>query len=144
MPLSPAVAALLVICESRDQIGGMLAITWTDVIQGSLMLAVVVGTAAAMIYRLGSPLELMRQATAVAPELGQVTHRPVSSYMGYFVIWATAIPIIPHVVMRVLTAKDAKNELKMFPFSGFLRVLRGQGCRCVLSSVFTNSRVKWM
>ncbi len=51
----------------------------------------------------------MRQATAAAPELGQVVHQPVASYLGYFVIWATAIPVIPHIVMRVSTAKDARG-----------------------------------
>ena len=30
--------------------------------------------------------------------------------MGYFVIWATAIPVIPHIVMRVFTAKDARER----------------------------------
>lgn len=89
--------------------GGMIAITWTDVLQGMLMLMVVVGTALAMMWRLGSPMELMRQATAVAPELGRVVDQPVASYLGYFVIWATAIPVIPHIVMRVFTAKDAEG-----------------------------------
>ena len=89
--------------------GGMIAITRTDVIQGLLMLVVVVGTAMVFIWRIGSPLEIIRQAVAVAPELGQVTNQPVSSYLGYFVIWATAIPVIPHIVMRVFTAKDAKS-----------------------------------
>lgn len=90
-------------------IGGMIAITWTDMVQGILMLAVIVGTALVMVWRIGSPFELMQQATSVAPELGEVTHRPVSSYMGYFVIWATAIPVIPHIVMRVYTAKNATS-----------------------------------
>ncbi len=31
----------------------------------------------------------------------------LSGYLGYFVIWATAISIIPHIIMRVFTAKDA-------------------------------------
>jgi sodium/pantothenate symporter len=89
--------------------GGMVAITWTDVIQGLLMLIVVVGTAMVMIWRVGSPMELMRQATSVAPELGRISQHPVSSYLGYFLIWATAIPVIPHIVMRVFTAKDANS-----------------------------------
>jgi sodium/pantothenate symporter len=89
--------------------GGMIAITWTDIVQGLLMLVVVLGTALVLVWQIGSPLELMRRATAVAPELGQVSHRPVASYLGYFVIWATAIPVIPHIVMRVFTARDAKS-----------------------------------
>ena len=89
--------------------GGMIAITWTDVIQGFLMLVVVVGTALVLIWRVGSPPEIIARATAVAPELGQVANQPVASYLGYFVIWATAIPVIPHIVMRVFTAKDAAS-----------------------------------
>jgi sodium/pantothenate symporter len=90
-------------------VGGMLAITWTDVVQGLLMLLVVLGTGFALVWRVGSPFELMRQATVAAPELGQVIEQSFSSYFGYFVIWATAIPVIPHIVMRVFTARDADS-----------------------------------
>ncbi len=109
IPYDTALTLLTFVFILYVSIGGMIAITWTDVIQGVLMLAVVIGTGCVMMWRMGSPIELMAQATAVAPELGQVVHRPVSSYMGYFVIWATAIPVIPHIVMRVFTAKDAAS-----------------------------------
>ena len=89
--------------------GGMIAITWTDVIQGVLMLLVVVGAASVFVWRIGSPLEILGKATTVAPELGQVINQPISSYLGYFIIWATAIPVIPHIIMRVNTAKDAAS-----------------------------------
>ncbi len=107
IPYDTALAIATLVFVIYVSFGGMIAITWTDVIQGVLMLVVVVGTAFFMMWRLGSPMELMRQATAVAPELGQVADQPVASYLGYFVIWATAIPVIPHIVMRVFTAKDA-------------------------------------
>jgi sodium/pantothenate symporter len=90
-------------------IGGMLAVTWTDVVQGLLMLAVVLGTAMIMIWRAGSPAAVMTQATAMAPALGEVANQPWESYLGSFVIWAAAIPVIPHVVMRVFTAKHAQG-----------------------------------
>jgi sodium/pantothenate symporter len=89
--------------------GGMIAITWTDVIQGVLMLVVVVGAASVFVWRIGSPLEIMGKATTLAPELGQVINQPISSYLGYFIIWATAIPVIPHIIMRVNTAKNAAS-----------------------------------
>lgn len=89
--------------------GGMIAITWTDVVQGALMFIVVLGTAFAMTAASGSPVELMQQATAVAPELGSVAEQPLTSYLGSFVLWAAAIPVIPHIVMRVFTAKDAHS-----------------------------------
>ena len=67
--------------------GGMIAITWTDVIQGVLMLVVVVGAASVFVWRIGSPFEILGKATTVAPELGQVINQPISSYLGYFIIW---------------------------------------------------------
>jgi SSS family transporter len=109
IPYDTALALSALVFIIYVSFGGMVAITWTDVIQGMLMLVVVVGTALVFIWRVGSPLEIIKQATDVAPELGQVTNQPVSSYLGYFVIWVTAIPVIPHIVMRVFTAKDARS-----------------------------------
>lgn len=107
--------------------GGMLAITWTDVIQGLLMLVVVLGTGGYLVVNFGTPLDILSEATNRAPELGQVAHRPVASYLGYFVIWATAIPVIPHIVMRVYTAKDADSarmslNLAMLAYSALILV----------------------
>lgn len=109
IPYNTALTLATVVFITYVSFGGMVAITWTDVIQGVLMVIVVLGTALVLTLRVGSPFEIMSQATAVAPELGQVTHMPVSGYLGYFIIWATAIPVIPHIVMRVFTAKDAES-----------------------------------
>ena len=109
IPYNTALALATLVFIIYVSFGGMVAITWTDVIQGFLMLFVIMGTALVIVWRVGSPFEIMSQATAVAPELGQVANRPVSSYLGYFIIWATAIPVIPHIVMRVFTARDADS-----------------------------------
>ncbi len=105
--------------------GGMVAVTWTDVFQGALMLLLVLGTGLWFLWEVGTPFELMRRATAVAPELGRVEHRPVASYLGYFAIWATAIPVIPHIVMRVFTARDSHGarlslNLAMLAYSALI------------------------
>jgi Na+/proline symporter len=71
------------------------------------MLCVVIGTALIVMFREGSPIAIMEMASVQAPALGQVAHQPLASYLGSFVIWAAAIPVIPHIVMRVFTAKDA-------------------------------------
>ena len=107
IPFESALTLATLVFVVYVSFGGMVAVTWTDVFQGFLMLLVVLGTAVFFWWEVGTPLELMRRATAVAPELGRVEHRPVASYLGYFVIWATAIPVVPHIVMRVFTAKDA-------------------------------------
>lgn len=90
-------------------IGGMLAVTWTDVFQGALMLLVMVGAAVALVWQAGSPAAILTDAVAAAPSLGTLREQPLGSYLGSFVIWATAIPIIPHIVMRVFTARDARG-----------------------------------
>ncbi len=109
IPYGTALVIATVVFVIYVSIGGMIAITWTDVIQGLLMLLVVIGAAAAVIWRAGTPFELMRQATAAAPELGRLPAGGAGSYVGFFVIWATAIPVIPHIVMRVFTARDARG-----------------------------------
>ena len=125
IPYDTALALSTLVFVIYVSFGGMVAITWTDVMQGFLMLAVIIGTAVFFMGRAGTPFEIIRQATAVAPELGRVTGQPVSSYLGYFVIWMTAIPVIPHIVMRVFTAKDAKSARKsmniaMFAYSAII------------------------
>ena len=90
-------------------VGGMLAITWTDVIQGTLMVAVVLGTALLLMSRNGSPIEIFEAGIRAAPALGAAGERSLATDLGAFVIWAAAIPIIPHVVMRVYTARNASD-----------------------------------
>jgi sodium/pantothenate symporter len=107
IPYKQAVTISTLVFILYVSIGGMLAITWTDVVQGALMLFVVLGTAFVMMARMGSPFAIMEMTATQAPQLGQVAHQPLASYLGSFVIWAAAIPVIPHIVMRVVTAKDA-------------------------------------
>jgi len=107
IPYEVALTISAVVFILYVSVGGMVAVTWTDIFQGTLMLFVVLGTAFALIWRAGSPIDLMAEATRAAPELGSLGNQPVAGYLGYFVIWATAISIIPHIVMRVFTAKDA-------------------------------------
>lgn len=106
IPYKHAVTISTLVFILYVSIGGMLAITWTDVVQGALMLFVVLGTAFVMMARMGSPFTIMEMTATQAPQLGQVAHQPLASYLGSFVIWAAAIPVIPHIVMRVFTAKD--------------------------------------
>ena len=88
-------------------VGGMLAITWTDVIQGTLMVVVVVGTAGFLMWQKGTPAEILTRGFEVAPDLAAAPATSWTTGLGAFVIWAAAIPIVPHVVMRVYTARDA-------------------------------------
>lgn len=109
MDYRTAVTGAALVFISYVSLGGMLAVTWTDIIQGTLMLIVVLGTAIALSLQYGAPLAILDSATTAAPALGQMTSTPVVSLLGIFVLWAAAIPVIPHIVMRVFTAKDARG-----------------------------------
>ena len=57
--------------------------------------------------------------------LGEEIDQPLSSYLGLFVIWAAAIPVIPHIAMRVYSARDARSahvslNVAMVAFSAVL------------------------
>jgi len=125
IPYETALVIATLVFITYVSIGGMIAITWTDVIQGLIMLVVVLGTALLLVWQAGSPFDLMRRATEAAPELGRLADRDIGSALGYFVIWATAIPVIPHVVMRVFTARDGRSaqlslNLAMLAYSAMI------------------------
>jgi SSS family transporter len=107
IPYDIALTLAAVVFILYVSVGGMVAVTWTDVFQGTLMLLLVLGVALTVLWRAGSPMELMSEASRVAPELGSVANQSAAGYIGYFVIWASAVSVIPHIVMRVFTARDA-------------------------------------
>lgn len=97
-------------------IGGFLSVTWNDVFQGILMFAMLVGFAVAATSALGGIGEFggaFTQATADYPALGTVSEAlPIASYVGGFVTWATAISVLPHVIMRVYSARNVRSARK--------------------------------
>jgi len=106
IPYETALTLATLVFVLYVSVGGMLAVTWTDLVQGVLMVLVVLGTAVALIVQVGSPGEVLDSALAVAPDLGAAPDHPITTDLGSFLIWAAAVPVIPHVVMRVYTAKN--------------------------------------
>ncbi len=106
IPYDLALTISTVVFVLYVSVGGMLAITWTDVVQGTLMVLVVLGLAALLVARDGNPIAVMSTVPAAA-SLGEVGDQSLGTNLGAFVIWAAAVPVIPHIVMRVYTARDA-------------------------------------
>ncbi len=106
IPYETALTASTLVFVLYVSVGGMLAITWTDVVQGALMVLVVLGVAALLVAQDGNPLAIISEVPAAA-SLGEAGEQPLSTNLGAFVIWAAAVPVIPHIVMRVYTARDA-------------------------------------
>ena len=88
--------------------GGMVAVTVTDVMQGALLFLLMGITAVVLAVSAGSPFASLEAATRASPAFGQLPAGG-SGYLDYFVIWASAIPVIPHIVMRVATARDPRS-----------------------------------
>jgi SSS family transporter len=91
--------------------GGMLAVTWTNVMQGlfmiSLTLVCVIGGLMAL------PVEwsaFFIDATEKNPGWGIAGEKlPVAAYIGGFVTNALAWSVTPHLIMRVFTSTNARS-----------------------------------
>lgn len=104
-----AIVASTLVFVAYVSFGGMLAITWTDMVQGAIMLALVLGASALVLVQDGDAASLLPRAVEQAPALGEPGVFGRASLSGSFLLWATAIPVVPHVVMRVYTSKDAHS-----------------------------------
>ncbi len=109
IPYNTALVLSAVVFVAYVSFGGMLAVTWTDVVQGAIMLAVIIIAAFVLIAEFGGASAIFSTAMERAPPLGEAGDAGLSSSLGAFVIWAAAIPVVPHVVMRVYAAKDARG-----------------------------------
>ena len=117
-------------------LGGMWAITYTDLIQG-LIITVGLAIAATVIWiSHGGPGNLLSDAMAVDPELGSVTQHWMT-YFGIFLAFLWFGVISPSAVMRNFASKSAKVARRsafvasffyagVFVF-GFFMVLAGAG-----------------
>jgi SSS family transporter len=91
-------------------IGGMWAVTMTDVLQGILMVGMVLIVAVIIFFDFGGMFAVAAKGTALMPKLGEVSTRlGPSSYAGAFLVWLIGASTLPHLVMRVFTARDANS-----------------------------------
>jgi len=91
--------------------GGMLAVTWTNILQGFLIIGITLALFIACIINLPSAWSVFFGETAAQrPSLGTIGATvPVAGYLGAFVTWATAVCVTPHLVMRIFTSTDARS-----------------------------------
>jgi len=91
-------------------IGGMWAVTMTDVLQGILMVGMVLLVAVIIFFDFGGIFAVAAKGAAAMPKLGEVSTRMgAESYAGAFVVWFIGACTLPHLVMRIFTARDAKS-----------------------------------
>lgn len=89
-------------------LGGMWAITYTDLFQGMIILLGVVILALFILFDFGSVNKLLQQALAVDPSFGDI-NLPWMSYFGLFIAFLWFGIISPSVVMRNFASRDVKT-----------------------------------
>ncbi|MUK90374.1 sodium/solute symporter [Ornithinibacillus sp. L9] len=89
-------------------LGGMWAITYTDLIQGAVMLIGIVILAGFILIDHSGVGNLINDALAVDPNFGSIT-QPWMSYFGLFIAFLWFGIISPSVVMRNFASRDAKT-----------------------------------
>ena len=110
IPYEMAVTITAIVFILYVSVGGMWAITLTDVMQGILMVAMVLILAVVLFFNFGGITPILSRAIEVKPSLGVIAGglKPIS-YIGAFVVWFIAASVTPHLVMRVFTARDARS-----------------------------------
>lgn len=124
LPYNAAVIITALVFTLYVSIGGMWAVTFTDVMQGIIMVFMVLLVAVIVFASFGGIGPLLTEATSASPVLGNVAAMPVSAYVGAFVVWFIAGCTVPHLVMRVFTATDTRSAKLSLNYSviiyGFL------------------------
>ena len=92
-------------------LGGMLAVTWTNVLQGGLTLLLTLAIIVAGIAHLPMKWpDFIAHAAEINPTLGTFGESfSVLTYIGAFVTWAAAISVTPHLIMRIFTSDNAES-----------------------------------
>ena len=107
LPYHQGVVLFTIVFIIYVSFGGMLAVTWTDMFQGALMIVIIIGTAFYLTINNDLNNLPLIEATNQSPGLGSLEQQSLTSYIGSFVIWAAAISVVPHIVMRVYSSKDS-------------------------------------
>lgn len=89
-------------------LGGMWAITYTDLLQGAIMLVGIVVLAGFILVDHSGLSSLISDALAVSPDFGDIT-QPWMSYFGLFIAFLWFGIISPSVVMRNFASRDART-----------------------------------
>jgi len=113
-------------------IGGMLAVTWADFIQGMLMMLVTFVSAAAALFHFGGFEAMMISAANNFPNIGKI-YMPISAYAAFFILWVCVGLCSPHILMRVSTTKN--------PFGARVS-LNGGMIAITIFSILTSARTK--
>jgi sodium/pantothenate symporter len=134
IPYDYAVISMGLVYVFYTAIGGMWAVTITDVFQGSLMLFISIVAWGIVVDFGGGFTELYVTAQQIKPDWSLSAALPISSYVGAFLIWVAVIAVLPHTIMRVFAAREEKVARKALALSTFLYIFVSIGTLIFISA----------
>lgn len=123
IPYNYAVIAMGCVYVFYTALGGMWAVTITDVFQGSLMFFIAMAAFGYCLDYGGGFVEVYDKAIAIKPDWGKSASLPVISYVGAFLIWVAVIAVLPHTVMRVFSTRAEKVARRSLALATTLYVI---------------------
>ncbi|TCP47324.1 SSS family transporter [Tamaricihabitans halophyticus] len=91
-------------------LGGFLSVTWNDVLQGILMVVMTVAFGVIAVFSVVNFADTFSRAAEQYPSYGMMGGGlPFWSYIGGFVTSAATICVLPHVIMRVYSARNTRS-----------------------------------
>ena len=112
-------------------LGGFLAVSWTDLFQGLLMIIALVGVPIGVISALGGTQTAITSAKEINPHVLNLLKNPDGSTLGFWAIaslmaWGLGYPGMPHIITRFMAIRDAdetKRARRIAIFWVFLGLL---------------------
>lgn len=139
MKYIPALILGAVVILGYTVLGGFLAVSWTDLFQGTLMLIALVGVPIGVISALGGAGTTMDTVRSINPNLLNLFRNSDGSHLGFWataslLAWGLGYPGMPHVITRFMALKDA-NEAKTARRIGTIWVVIGLICSVLIGTV---------
>jgi SSS family transporter len=116
----PAVTVVGLVFVVYVAVGGMWAITITDFIQGLLMLSLLAVVWSISLAYFGGSLAA---PTVETPRVMGTGELPIRTYLGFALIWAAAVTILPHIAMRAFSARSPRSAKRAYAWVGLLYIV---------------------
>ena len=91
-------------------LGGFLAVSWTDLFQGLLMILALVGVPIGVISALGGTQTAITSAKEINPHVLNLFRNPDGSSLGFWAVaslmaWGLGYPGMPHIITRFMAIR---------------------------------------
>lgn len=120
-------------------LGGFLAVSWTDLFQGLLMIIALVGVPLGVISSIGGPQVSIMSAKAINPHVLNIFKNPDGTSLGFWataslLAWGLGYPGMPHIITRFMAIRDA-DETKKARHIAIFWVFLGLFCAVLIGVV---------